>query len=66
MPDMRNLILIAWQPTPEEWFDPTGVRFAEQRDLDEYLRAFRDFLFGSRPDPLEASQPPDRRIPQGE
>lgn len=58
--------MIAWRPTPEEWFDPTGVRFAEQRELDEYLRAFRDFLFGTRPEPLEPPQPADHRITQGE
>ncbi|MFX0573445.1 hypothetical protein [Nocardia nepalensis] len=43
---------IAWRPTPEEWFDPTETRFADQRELDEYLRAFRDYLFGTRPEPI--------------
>ncbi|MEU2258332.1 hypothetical protein [Nocardia xishanensis] len=44
--------MIAWRPTPDEWFDPTEARFADQRELDEYLRAFRDYLFGSRPEPI--------------
>ncbi|MFD3701519.1 hypothetical protein ACFWUP_00070 [Nocardia sp. NPDC058658] len=44
--------MIAWQPTPDEWFDPTGTRFADQQDLDEYLRAFRDYVFGDRPEPI--------------
>ncbi|MEV6432433.1 hypothetical protein [Nocardia sp. NPDC051463] len=44
--------MIAWRPTPEEWFDPTGTRFADQRDLEEYLRAFRDYLLGTRLEPI--------------
>ncbi|WP_109530210.1 MULTISPECIES: hypothetical protein [Nocardia] len=44
--------MIAWQPTPDEWFDPTGIRFADQRDLEEYLRAFRDYVSGDRPEPI--------------
>lgn len=44
--------MIAWHPTPDEWFDATETRFADRRDLDEYLRAFRDYLFGTRPEPL--------------
>ncbi|WP_459545824.1 hypothetical protein [Nocardia sp. X0981] len=39
--------MIARRPTPSEWFDPTGTRFADQYELDEYLRAFRGFLFGT-------------------
>ncbi|MEU8895634.1 hypothetical protein AB0C65_07240 [Nocardia sp. NPDC048505] len=44
--------MIAWRPTPDEWFDPTETRFADQQDLDDYLRAFRDYLFGTRPEPI--------------
>ncbi|MEV0708564.1 hypothetical protein [Nocardia aurea] len=44
--------MISWQPTPDEWFDPTEIRFADQRDLEEYLRAFRDYLSGDRPEPI--------------
>ncbi|WP_040800982.1 hypothetical protein [Nocardia higoensis] len=44
--------MITWRPTPDEWFDPTESRFADQRDLDEYLRAFRDYVFGTRPEPI--------------
>ncbi|MFD6108029.1 hypothetical protein ACFWFQ_35830 [Nocardia salmonicida] len=44
--------MIWWRPTPDEWFDPTETRFADQRDLDKYLRAFRDYLFGTRPEPI--------------
>ncbi|MFC4128278.1 hypothetical protein [Nocardia rhizosphaerae] len=49
--------MIAWRPTPDDWFDPTGIRFADQRQLDEYLQAFRDFLFGDRAEPID---PPGR------
>jgi len=44
--------MIWWRPTPDEWFDPTGTKFADQQELDEYLRAFRDYLFGTRPEPI--------------
>ncbi|MGW2661892.1 hypothetical protein ACWCW7_13085 [Nocardia tengchongensis] len=44
--------MIWWRPTPDEWFDPTETRFTDQRELDEYLRAFRDYLFGTRPEPI--------------
>ncbi|MFC6010309.1 hypothetical protein [Nocardia lasii] len=44
--------MIAWRPTPEEWFEPTGTSFADQQDVDEYLRAFRDYLVGDRPEPI--------------
>ncbi|WP_327097726.1 hypothetical protein OIE68_02265 [Nocardia vinacea] len=44
--------MIAWCPTPDEWFDPTETRFADQRELDEYLRAFRAYLFGTRPESI--------------
>ncbi|MFC8045887.1 hypothetical protein [Nocardia sp. NPDC057353] len=44
--------MIAWQPTPEEWFDPTETRFADRRDLDEYLGAFRDYVSGERTEPI--------------
>ncbi|MCC3313993.1 hypothetical protein [Nocardia africana] len=44
--------MIAWRPTPDEWFDPTGIRFADQRELGEYLRAFRDYLLGDRTEPI--------------
>ncbi|MCP2293574.1 hypothetical protein ACFYT3_35180 [Nocardia amikacinitolerans] len=52
--------MIARRPTPSEWFDPTQSRFSDQRELDEYLRAFRDYLFGNRPEPL---YPPSRNRP---
>ncbi|MFE9581848.1 hypothetical protein ACFYO1_36110 [Nocardia sp. NPDC006044] len=44
--------MIAWQPTPDEWSDPTNVRFGDQQELAEYLRAFRDYLFGDRAEPI--------------
>ncbi|WP_328393301.1 hypothetical protein [Nocardia sp. NBC_00416] len=44
--------MIARRPTPEEWFDPTGIRFADERELGEYLRAFLDYLVGTRPEPI--------------
>ncbi|MEU1210148.1 hypothetical protein [Nocardia sp. NPDC005825] len=52
--------MIAWRPTPDEWFDPTEARFTDQRDLDEYLRAFHDYLFGTRPEPID---PPGSEVP---
>ncbi|MFE7798612.1 hypothetical protein [Nocardia sp. NPDC057440] len=53
--------MIARRPTPSEWFDPTRTRFFDQRELDEYLRAFRDYLFGNRSEPI---YPPDNsRLP---
>ncbi|MGX1811154.1 hypothetical protein ACWIGI_36000 [Nocardia sp. NPDC055321] len=56
--------MIARRPTPDEWFDPTQARFLDQRALDEYRVAFRDYLFGSRPEPI---LPParDRQSPAG-
>jgi hypothetical protein len=47
--------MIAWHPTPDEWFDPTEVRFADQQELDEYLRGFRDYVLGDRPEPVTVS-----------
>ncbi|MFC9435218.1 hypothetical protein [Nocardia sp. NPDC057030] len=44
--------MIAWHPTPDEWSDPTGIRFDDQQELDDYLQAFRDYLFGGRADPI--------------
>lgn len=52
--------MIARHPTPNEWFDPTQARFFDQQELDEYLRAFRDYLFGNRPEPI---YPPARNRP---
>ncbi|MFE9320937.1 hypothetical protein ACIHDR_13915 [Nocardia sp. NPDC052278] len=53
--------MIARRPTPSEWFDPTKSWFCDQRELDEYLRAFRDYLFGNRPEPISA--PGNNRLP---
>lgn len=50
--------MIARRPTPSEWADPTRSWFFDQRELDEYLRAFRDYLFGNRPEPI---YPPGKR-----
>ncbi|MDR7167170.1 hypothetical protein J2W56_000888 [Nocardia kruczakiae] len=55
--------MIAWRPTPEEWFDPTGIRFAEQEALGEYLRAFRDYLLGDRAEPIFPPEP--ETLPSG-
>lgn len=44
--------MIVRRPTPQEWFDPTGIRFADERELGEYLRAFRDYVAGTRPEPI--------------
>ncbi|QLY32841.1 hypothetical protein [Nocardia huaxiensis] len=42
--------------SPHEWFDATNTWFFDQQELDEYLQAFRDYLFGDRPEPI---YPPD-------
>ncbi|MFJ1455085.1 hypothetical protein [Nocardia sp. N2S4-5] len=52
--------MIARRPTPNEWFDPTRSRFLDQQEMDEYLAAFRDYLFGNRPEPI---YPPARDRP---
>ncbi|NNH70030.1 hypothetical protein HLB23_09165 [Nocardia uniformis] len=53
--------VIARRPTPQEWFDPTSTWFFDHQELDEYLRAFHDYLFGDRPEPIH---PPDNeRLP---
>ncbi|WP_194836594.1 hypothetical protein [Nocardia sp. XZ_19_369] len=53
--------VIARRPTPSEWYDPTGAWFLEQQELDEYLCAFRDYLFGDRSEPI--SPPRNKRPP---
>ncbi|MFF2557487.1 hypothetical protein ACFVUS_41265 [Nocardia sp. NPDC058058] len=53
--------VIARRPTPKEWFHPTFTWFFDQQELDDYLRAFHDYLFGDRPEPI---YPPDNeRLP---
>ncbi|MEV6560589.1 hypothetical protein AB0M22_33060 [Nocardia sp. NPDC051756] len=44
--------MITWHPTPAEWSDPTEIRFDDQQQLDDYLQAFRDYLFEDRPEPI--------------
>ncbi|MFI6369000.1 hypothetical protein ACIBG0_40530 [Nocardia sp. NPDC050630] len=53
--------VIARRPTPSEWYDPTDAWFDNQRELDEYLRAFRDYLFGNRSEPIPP--PSNNRLP---
>lgn len=55
--------VIARRPTPSEWYDPTDAWFDDQRELDEYLRAFRDYLFGNRSEPIHP--PGNNRLPPG-
>ncbi|MGY1868326.1 MULTISPECIES: hypothetical protein [Nocardia] len=52
--------VIARRPTPSDWFDPNTTAFRDQQQQDEYLRTFRDFLFGHHPDPI---YPPRKRLP---
>lgn len=52
--------VIARRPTPSDWFDPNTTTFLDQQQQDEYLRTFRDFLFGHHPDPI---YPPRKRLP---
>ncbi|MFB7876881.1 hypothetical protein ACFC06_16630 [Nocardia sp. NPDC056064] len=42
--------------TTGEWHSRTHVWFERQEDLDEYLRAFSQYLFGDRDEPIP---PPD-------
>lgn len=66
-PEYRSMVrealdfVIARGPTPQEWFDPTFIWFFDQQELNEYLQAFHDYLFGDRPEPI---YPPDNeRLP---
>ncbi|MCC3333007.1 hypothetical protein [Nocardia abscessus] len=52
--------VIARRPTPSEWYDPTNAWFLDQQELDEYLRALRDYLFGDRSEPIS---PPGNKRP---
>ncbi|MET7770533.1 hypothetical protein [Nocardia sp. NPDC005366] len=51
--------MIARHPTPTEWFDLTRACFLDQQELDEYLRAYREYLFGNRSEPIPP--PSDQR-----
>ncbi|MEU6189202.1 hypothetical protein [Nocardia sp. NPDC047038] len=44
--------VIARGAAPSDWFDPNTTRFLDRQEQDEYLRAFRDYLFGHRPQPI--------------
>ncbi|MGS2807399.1 hypothetical protein [Nocardia sp. MW-W600-9] len=53
--------IIARGTTPDEWLERTSTWFFDQQELDEYLTAFHDYLFGGRPEPI---YPPDNeRLP---
>ncbi|MGY1947059.1 hypothetical protein [Nocardia asiatica] len=59
--ELREAIdyVIARRPTPSGWFDPNTTTFLDQQQQDEYLRAFRDYLFGRHPYPI---YPPSKHI----
>ncbi|MEV0368000.1 hypothetical protein [Nocardia fusca] len=75
-PDLRNAItknasygdmvrealdyVIARCPTPSDWFDPSTTEFLDQQQQHEYLRGFRDYLFGHHPYPV---YPPRKPLP---
>ncbi|MFC4377406.1 hypothetical protein ACFO5K_25320 [Nocardia halotolerans] len=48
---------------PVEWARCTDTEFFDQDELDEYLTAFYDYLFGDRPEPIYA--PGNGRPPPG-
>ncbi|MFQ6331646.1 hypothetical protein ACLMAL_36760 [Nocardia sp. CWNU-33] len=52
--------VIARSPAPSDWFDPNTTTFLDQQQQDEYLRTFRDYLFGHHPYPI---YPPRKRLP---
>ncbi|MFB8279973.1 hypothetical protein [Nocardia colli] len=58
--------MITWHPTPDEWSDPTNIQFNDQHELDNYLQAFRDYLFEGRTAPIypggRQHLPPEIRI----
>lgn len=51
--------VIARRPPPSDWFDPSTTEFLDQQQQHEYLRAFRDYLFGHHPYPIY----PPRNLP---
>ncbi|MFB7718117.1 hypothetical protein [Nocardia sp. NPDC056100] len=66
-PSYRDMVrealdyVIARRPTPKEWFVRTHIWFFDQQELDTYLQAFHDYLFGDRAEPI---YPPDNeRLP---
>ncbi|WP_069164091.1 hypothetical protein [Nocardia altamirensis] len=50
--------VIARRPAPDNWFDPTTTTFLDQQQQDQYLRAFRAYLFGHHPDPIYPPRTP--------
>ncbi|WP_133733875.1 hypothetical protein [Nocardia ignorata] len=42
-----------------EWFNRTHTWFRRQEDLDEYLRAFFEYVFGDRAEPIYISDDDD-------
>ncbi|WP_336086833.1 hypothetical protein [Nocardia sp. SSK8] len=57
--------VLARGTTPDEWLARTSTWFFDQQELDEYLMAFRDYLFADRP---ELIYPPDseRVLPEAD
>ncbi len=55
--------VIARRPAPKEWFDPNTTAFLDDQQQNEYLRTFRDYLFGIHPYPI---YPPLARVPGAE
>ncbi|AHH16901.1 hypothetical protein NONO_c21030 [Nocardia nova SH22a] len=52
--------VIARRPMLNDWFDPNTTVFLDQQQQEEYLRTFRDYLFGLHPYPV---YPPRKRFP---
>ena len=48
------------RPTPYDWYSATDQDFFSQEELDEFIDAFYDCLFGDRAEPIPA--PGNERI----
>ncbi len=44
--------MVAHPPTPDEWFSVTNTSFCTRAQLRAYLRAFYDYVFGDREEPV--------------
>lgn len=52
--------LLEHTPTVREWAASTDTSFCSRAELNAYLQAFSDYVFGDRPAPIE---PPDNEVP---
>jgi hypothetical protein len=52
--------LVEHTPSTREWSESTHTPFCGRAQLHEYLKAFYDYVFGDRPEPIE---PPSNEEP---